>query len=41
VAEIFLAASLARITQLRPRDGALLTLGHAPHPAIVAARLGQ
>jgi hypothetical protein len=38
VAEIFLAASLARITQIRPRDGALLTAGHAPHPAIVAAR---
>jgi len=41
VAEIFLAASLARIAQLRPRDGALLTTGHAPHPAIVAARTGQ
>jgi hypothetical protein len=38
VAEIFLAASLAGITQIRPRDGALLTTGHAPHPAIVAAR---
>ena len=40
VAEIFLAASLARITQTRPRDGALLTTGYAPHPAIVVARLG-
>jgi hypothetical protein len=41
VAEIFLAASLTRITQIRPRDGALLTTGHAPHPAVVAARMGQ
>jgi hypothetical protein len=39
VAESFLAASLANVTQLRPRDGALLTAGYAPHPAIVAARL--
>jgi hypothetical protein len=39
VAEIFLAASLARISQIRPRDGALLTTGGAPHPAVVAARL--
>jgi hypothetical protein len=38
VAEIFLAASLADIRQLRPRDGALLTVGRAPRPAIVAAR---
>ena len=39
VAEIFLAASLAHITQLRPRDGALLTTARAPHPAIVTARM--
>ncbi|MBN2574903.1 MAG: hypothetical protein JXP73_10100 [Deltaproteobacteria bacterium] len=39
MAECFLAANLAHITQLRPRDGALLTAGQAPHPAIVAARL--
>jgi hypothetical protein len=39
VAEIFLAASLTRITQMRPRDGALLTIGSVPHPAVVAARL--
>ncbi len=38
VAEIFLAASLADIRQLRPRDGALLTVGRAPQPAIVVAR---
>jgi hypothetical protein len=38
VAEIFLAASLTGITQARPRDGALLTAGYAPHSAIVAAR---
>lgn len=39
VAGCFLAASLANVTQLRPRDGALLTAGYVPHPAIVAARL--
>ena len=39
VAGIFLAASLAGITQLRPRDGALLTTASAPHPAIVSARI--
>jgi hypothetical protein len=39
VAGIFLAASLAHITQLRPREGALLTAGHAPHPSITAARM--
>ena len=38
VAEIFLAASLTHLAQLRPRDGALLTAGYAPHAAIVAAR---
>lgn len=38
IAEIFLAASLTRIAQIRPRDGALLTAGYAPHAAIVAAR---
>ncbi len=41
VTEIFLGASLTRITQLRPRDGALLTTGYAPHPAIVAARASR
>jgi len=39
VSEIFLAASLVHITQLRPREGALVTTGSAPHPAIVAARM--
>lgn len=39
VAEIFLGASLTCITQMRPRDGALLTTGSVPHPAVVAARL--
>jgi hypothetical protein len=38
VAEIFLGASLAHIQQIRPRDGALMTAGQAPLPAIVAAR---
>jgi hypothetical protein len=39
VAEIFLAASLSHVTQMRPRDGALLTMGTVPPPAVVAARL--
>jgi len=39
VSEIFLAASLARITQIRPREGALLTTGEAPHAAVTAARI--
>ncbi len=39
VSEIFLAASLARITQIRPREGALLTTGDAPHAAVTAARI--
>jgi hypothetical protein len=39
VAEIFLAASLAHITQIRPREGALLTTGDAPHAAVTAARI--
>lgn len=38
VAEIFLSASLAGIRQRRPRDGALLTIGHAPHAAVTSAR---
>jgi hypothetical protein len=39
VSEIFLAASLAHITQIRPREGALLTTGTAPHAAVTAARM--
>lgn len=39
VSGIFLAASLAHITQLRPREGALLTTGCAPHAAVTAARI--
>ena len=39
VSEIFLAASLARITQIRPREGALVTTGAAPHAAVTAARV--
>jgi predicted O-methyltransferase YrrM len=39
VSEIFLAASLARITQIRPREGALLTTGDTPHAAVTAARI--
>jgi len=34
----FLAASLVCITQIRPREGALLTLANTPHPAVSAAR---
>lgn len=39
LAGMFLGAALTGITQLRPREGALLTIGTLPHPAIVAARL--
>jgi hypothetical protein len=39
VSSIFLAASLAHIAQIRPREGALLTVGQAPHAAVTAARL--
>ena len=39
VSEIFLAASMARITQLRPREGALITMAYAPHPAVIKARV--
>ena len=39
VSEIFLAAGLSNITQVRPREGALLTVGGAPHPAVTAARV--
>ena len=39
VCEIFLAASLVRIAQVRPREGALVTTGSAPHPAIRAVRV--
>jgi hypothetical protein len=38
VAAIFLAASLTSITQLRPREGALLTQATAPHPEVRQAR---
>jgi hypothetical protein len=38
VAEIFLAASLTHIRQLRPKDGALLTLGKVPPPEVIDAR---
>lgn len=39
VSGMFLAASLVHIAQMRPRDGALLTVAQAPHPAVTAARL--
>jgi hypothetical protein len=39
VAGIFLAASLSQITQMRPRDSALLTVARAPHAVVTAARL--
>ncbi len=41
LAGLFLGAALKGITQLRPREGALLTMGTLPHPAVVAARLRQ
>lgn len=39
VSSIFLAASLSHISQMRPREGALLTVARAPHAAVTAARL--
>jgi hypothetical protein len=39
VSEIFLAANLVRIAQFRPREGALVTVAFAPHPAIRAVRV--
>lgn len=40
VSSMFLAASLTHIAQMRPREGALLTVARAPHAAVTAARLG-
>jgi hypothetical protein len=40
LAGAFLALGLTHITQDRPRDGALLTSGRAPHPAVAAALAG-
>jgi hypothetical protein len=37
--EIFLASSLAHITQLRPREGALITTASTPPAAVSAARV--
>lgn len=36
---LFLAAALTGIVQERPREGALLTIGRAPPPLVVAARV--
>lgn len=38
LAGLFLAAALTGITQERPRDGALLTIGGPPPAAVIAAR---
>jgi hypothetical protein len=38
LAALFLAAALTGITQVRPREGALLTIGSAPPPAVIAVR---
>jgi hypothetical protein len=38
VSEVFLAASLTQIRQMRPRDGALLTYAVAPGAEVVQAR---
>jgi hypothetical protein len=38
VSAMFLAASLTQISQIRPRDGALVTVARAPHAAVAAAR---
>ena len=39
LARAFLALGITHITQDRPREGALLTSGRAPHPAVLAAVL--
>jgi hypothetical protein len=39
LARTFLALGITHITQDRPREGALLTSGQAPHPAVLAALL--
>jgi hypothetical protein len=39
LAGAFLALGITHITQDRPREGALLTWGRAPHPAVLAAVL--
>jgi hypothetical protein len=39
VAEIFLAAGLTQIRQIRPRDGALLTYALAPRAEVTQARM--
>lgn len=41
VAGLFLAATLTEITQERPREGALLTVGAAPPAAVLAARMTE
>jgi hypothetical protein len=41
VAGAFMAASLMGIIQEWPKEGALLTVGVAPDPIVVAARFGQ
>ncbi|HEX7596814.1 MAG TPA: hypothetical protein VF518_01295, partial [Polyangia bacterium] len=38
LAGLFLAAALTGITQVRPREGALLTMGSAPSATVVAVR---
>jgi hypothetical protein len=38
LAALFLAAALTGITQARPREGALLTIGSAPPPAVTVVR---
>jgi hypothetical protein len=41
LARAFLALGITHITQDRPREGALLTSGRAPHPAVLAAVLAS
>jgi hypothetical protein len=41
LAELFLAAALTGITQERPRDGALLTIGRRPPAEVLAAPGGS
>ena len=41
LAALFLAAALTGISQVRPREGALLTIGSAPAQAVTAVRAAR
>jgi hypothetical protein len=41
LANVFLGAALVDVGQERPKEGALMTVGAAPAPLVLAARLGR